>query len=413
MDPASREDLIYDWNTIEARPRPSHAFELVDETLRDGLQSPSVKDPPLTEKIKLLHLMHELGIQNADIGLPGAGGKMSRDCLELAREIERAQLAISPNCAARTHVDDIRPVVELNQRVGIDVAVSMFIGSSAIRQYAEDWPLEKMLSATEKAVTFAKENGLTVIYVTEDTTRARPDTLEKLYGLAIDLGADRIILADTVGHAIPEGVHALVSHIKRFVESKGRPVGIEWHGHMDRGLGVINSLAAIEAGCDRAHATAAGIGERTGNTPMDTLLVNLKLLGWIDNDLRSLGRYLALATDALGVSIPKNYPVFGADAFETATGVHASAVYKALKKGDAWLANRVYSSVPADEFGLKQNITIGPMSGKSNALFWLEKNGVDADSDVIEAILDTAKSSREVLTDEKIRSVIDQVRASR
>jgi len=402
-------ELIHDWNTA------SDAFdysalggvELNDETLRDGLQSPSVRDPSIGEKIELLHLMAELGIAAADIGLPGAGPRAVRDVAELARVIADERLPIFPNCAARTVRSDIEPIVETAQRTGLAVEAATFIGSSPIRQYAEDWTQERMLRATEDAVSFAVGEGLPVMYVTEDTTRAAPEMLKALYGTAIRAGARRICLADTVGHATPHGVRALVRFVRReIVAPSGEDVKIDWHGHRDRGLAIANALAAIEEGVDRVHGTALGVGERCGNTEMDLLLVNLKLLGLHDGELSRLSAYVELVARACAVPIAYNWPVFGADAFRTGTGVHAAAIIKAEQKGDAWLADRIYSGVPAGLFGLSQAIEISPMSGLSNVRYWLAKHGYDAgDEALVEHVFSAAKRADHTFSDAEVHAL--------
>jgi 2-isopropylmalate synthase len=399
-------DLIYDWNTVSGFFRPSKRIELDDETLRDGLQSPSVKDPSLEEKIEILHLMNDLGIDIADIGLPGAGPRVCEQVRALAREIVRNKLSIQADCAARTVKDDIIPIIEISQETGLPIEVSTFIGSSPIRIYAEEWNLDTMLRRTEESVTMVVGAGLPCMYVTEDTVRADPDTVEKLYTTAIECGARRICVCDTVGHAIPQGVKNLIAFVKKVVEKTGENVKIDFHGHRDRGLAIPNSLAAIEAGADRVHGTGLGIGERVGNTPMDILLVNLKLLGWTDQDLTKLPEYCRKISKACGVQLPVNYPVVGTDAFRTATGVHAAAVIKAQRKGDAWLADRVYSGVPAHLFGGEQIIEIGPMSGESNVIYWLTRRGITPTRDLVEKIFSLAKSSRKILEDREIMDLI-------
>src|SRR5437868_690735 len=373
-------ELIYDWNRAGGAASfdwTRARVDLNDETLRDGLQSPSVRDPALDVKKRLLHLMADLGIVAADIGLPGAGPRVVEQVRALAMEIRDAKLPIAPNCAARTVIADVEPIVRVADEVGITIEAATFIGSSPIRQYAEDWTLDRILQSTEEAVTYAVKHGLPVMYVTEDTTRAKPDALKALYGAAIACGATRICLADTVGHATPDGVKALVKFVKEDIVKKHR-VAIDWHGHRDRGMGLTNCMAAIEAGVDRVHGTALGIGERVGNVEMDLLLINLRLLGVHKHDLRKLPEYTALASRALGVPIPASYPVFGEDAFRTATGVHAAAIAKAHKKGDSWLADRIYSGVPAGDFGLSQRIDVSHVSGISNVRAWLEAHGHDA-----------------------------------
>ena len=405
----AEQDLIYDWNRAEAPfDWASARVDLNDETLRDGLQSPSVRDPDLDTKRRILHLMADLGIVAADIGLPGAGPRVVEQVRALAKEIRDHKLPIAPNCAARTVIADVEPMVRIAQEVGIPIEAATFIGSSPIRQYAEDWTLDRMLKATEEAVTYAVKAGLPVMYVTEDTTRARPETLRALYGTAIACGATRICLADTVGHATPDGVRALVGFIRREIV-KGHDVRIDWHGHRDRGMGLINCLAAIEAGVDRVHATGLGVGERVGNAEMDLLIVNLHLLGAHRHDIAKLPEYCRLVADAVGVPIPVNYPVMGADAFRTGTGVHAAAIIKAKKKGDDWLADRVYSSIPAGEIGLTQRIEISPVSGLSNVKYWLQANGYDpADEAACRALFDAAKRTDRVLTDAECHALLRQ-----
>lgn len=405
---ADRQKLVYDWNLIgEPEPLTKKRVLLDDETLRDGLQSPTVSDPPIEDKIHLLHLMEDLGIQMLDIGLPGAGPRAYSDSLALAAEIARSKLKIRPNCAARTTIQDIDPILDIAEKTGIVIDAATFLGSSMIRQYVESWTMDDLMRRTEEAVTYGIRRGVPVMYVTEDTTRAFPDTIKKLYTTAINCGARHIVLTDTVGHATPAGSAALVKFvIDEVVKPSGEDIMISWHGHNDRGLSVMNSLAAVQAGADVIHGCALGIGERVGNTPMDQVLVNLKLLGVIDNDLLKLKEYCDTASRACRVTIPPGYPVFGSDAFRTATGVHAAAVIKAFKKGETELANTVYSGVPSHLFGLEQIIDIGPMSGKSNVIFWLEKRGIQATEERVNAIFNKAKQSDRLLTTEEVLEAI-------
>lgn len=391
-------DLIHDWNAED--PAGFGQIQLDDETLRDGLQSPSALDPDLDTKLELVGLMDSLGIDTANIGLPGAGDRARDHILKLATAMK--DMAITPNVACRTMIADIAPAADIQQLVGAPVEVCAFIGSSPIRFYTENWELDRMVQLSSEAVSFAVKEDMPVMFVTEDTTRAHPDALRALYGAAIDAGARRLCVCDTCGHATPTGVRSLIKFVKGIAADKGADVGIDWHGHRDRGLGLINALVAIEAGATRIHGTALGVGERAGNTEMDLLLVNLALTGWIDRDLTTLGGYVRKASEAIGIPFPENYPVFGSDAFETATGVHAAAVVKAFRKGDAWLADRVYSGVPAGMFGLEQRILVGPMSGKSNVSWVLEKNGVEATDDVVQKVLKFAKQSARNLTDEEV-----------
>jgi 2-isopropylmalate synthase len=402
------QKLVYDWNLLdEPEPLTNKRVLLDDETLRDGLQSPTVSDPPIDDKIHLLHLMEDLGIQMLDIGLPGAGPRAYADSLALANEIARSRLSIRPNCAARTTIQDIDPILDIAEKTGMTIDAATFLGSSMIRQYVENWTMDDLMRRTEQAVAYAIKRGLPVMYVTEDTTRAFPETIKRLYTAAISYGARHIVLTDTVGHATPSGARALVRFvIDEVVRPSGEDILISWHGHNDRGLSVMNSLAAVQAGADVIHGCALGIGERVGNTPMDQVLVNLKLLGAIDHDLLKLKEYCETASRACRVPIPPGYPVFGSDAFRTATGVHAAAVIKAFKKGDAELADTVYSGVPSHLFGLEQIIDIGPMSGKSNVIYWLEKRGIQATDERVTAIYNKAKQSDRLLTTEEVLAAI-------
>lgn len=402
-------DLIYDWNNVPGaafNPAGKHGVLLNDESLRDGLQSPSVKDPAIEKKIEILHLMESLGINSLNLGLPGAGPRAVADVERLAREIVSSKLKIKANCAARTHENDIRPVAEIQQRTGFRIECATFIGSSPIRRYTENWTDDFLLQTTEKAVKFARSLDLDVMYVTEDTTRCDPETIKRLYSTAIRNGARSIVICDTCGHVTPTGVTALIKFVMdEVVKPSGEDIRVDWHGHSDRGLAVPNSLAALAAGADCVHATALGIGERVGNTQMDQMLVNLKLMGvkpWADQDLTNLGKYCQAVSENTGVPIPLNYPVFGGDAFRTATGVHAAAVIKAFKKNDVELANTVYSGVPAHFFGLEQIIDIGPMSGKSNVIFWLERHGITPTDEIVERIFAKAKQATACLTKDEI-----------
>jgi 2-isopropylmalate synthase len=379
---------------------------LNDETLRDGLQSPSVRDPLIQDKIAILHLMESLGINSLNLGLPGAGPRAVEHVTALAREIVDNKLRIRANCAARTHENDIRPIAEITQKTGLRIEAATFIGSSPIRRFTEGWTDDFLLQTTEKAVSYAVSLGLDPMYVTEDTTRCDPEMVKKLYSTAIRCGARAIVICDTAGHATPMGAFALVRFVlDQVVKPSGEKIRVDWHGHCDRGLGVPNAMAALVAGADCVHASALGVGERVGNTQMDLMLVNLKLMGippWAAQDLTRLKDYCVAVARATGIPIPANYPVVGDDAFRTATGVHAAAIVKAYKKNDVELANSVYSGVPSHIFGLEQVIDIGPMSGKSNVHFWLERRGIPASEEIVDRIYARAKQSDHTLTDAEI-----------
>jgi len=396
--------LIYDWNRDGRAARMDHReVELDDETLRDGLQGPSVRNPPLAVKKRLLHLMDELGIDSADIGLPGASERARKEIVELARETTKLR-KLKPNCAVRTHPADVQGAIEAAAEAGVPIETCAFIGSSPIRRFAEDWSIDTMLRNVEASVTALVKAGLPVMFVTEDTTRADAETLVRLYDTAIGCGAKRICVSDTVGHATPDGVRNLLTFMRSDVV-RGRDVKLDYHGHNDRGLGTINALTAT-ALADRVHGCALGIGERVGNSSMDQILINLYLDGVIDRDLSPLVEYVQLVSEHCGIPVPPHYPALGGDAFRTATGVHAAAVVKAIRKGDRALADRVYSGVPASVLGLEQGIEVGPMSGESNVVFWLEQRGFEPTRERIDRVMTAAKASDRVLSEEEIRRAL-------
>ena len=407
MTQPTNNEWIHDWNQASTPLIPPGTRVLLnDETLRDGLQNPSVYDPSIEEKIEILHLMESLGIDSLNIGLPGAGPRAVADTEALAREIATNRMKIRPNCAARTVEADIRPIAEISQRVGIAIEAATFLGSSPIRRLVEDWTVDHLERTTERAVKFAVEHGLPSMYVTEDTIRTDPATVKRLYSTAIRSGARAIVLCDTVGHATPQGAYNLVKFaIQEVVKPSGEKIRVDWHGHNDRGLAVANSLWAVAAGANCVHAVANSLGERVGNTSMELMLVNLRLLGLIARDLSRLKEYCEKVAKATHTTIPPNSPVIGRDAFRTATGVHAAAIIKAYQKKDATLADSVYSGVPSHLFGLDQIIEIGPLSGKSNVLFWLERHGIPANDALVNRIFDAAKQSARVLTESEVQAL--------
>ena len=393
--------LIHDWNLVDYEysrdaDKHPHGVWFDDETLRDGLQSPSALNPSIEQKIELLSYMERLGIQKVDLGLPGAGPFHRSHIDAMVSHIIENDYQIRPGAAVRTLMGDIEPLVEMQEKHGVPIQASAFLGTSPIRQFTEGWTMEKLVSTMEKAVSYAVENDVPVMFVTEDTTRSKPEDVKLIYQRAMDLGVRRLCVCDTCGHVTPNGVKQLLSYIDEEVIKDGgyqrRDIEVNWHGHQDRGLGVANNIAAVEAGADVLHGTALGVGERAGNAPLDQTLVNLSLMGIIENDLTLLNEYVHKANEYIKVPLPRNYPVFGEDAFETGTGVHASAVIKAMRKGDHWLADRVYSGVPAADFGLQQVIRVGHMSGRSNILWWLEQNGIEATDELVAHLFEVAKS---------------------
>jgi 2-isopropylmalate synthase len=397
------DELINDWNGAPAKG--ARVPLLNDETLRDGLQSPSVRDPDIAAKRDLIHRLAHMGVDAVDLGMPGAGPKALAAVRALMVEIRDHRLPISPNAAVRTLETDLVQVAEIQQRAGMPLEAGAFLASSPIRMDVEGWDLDFLVATARKAVAFCHRHEVPVMMVTEDSTRARPNVLKAIYGAAMDEGAQSICLSDTCGHATPDGVRNLIRFIKDEVV-KDRSVRIDWHGHNDRGLGVANAIAAFEAGADRLHGSILGIGERCGNVALDQLMINLHLMGYPKGDLSDLPALAELVAELCGVEIPANYPVLGRDAFRTGTGVHAAAIVKALHRGDVELADAVYSGVPAALVGRRQEIEIGPMAGHSNVVYWLEMNGYDPSPARVDRILQVAKNSPRILTESEIRAVL-------
>lgn len=404
--------LVYDWNEKDRRgPLLRRQPRFVDETIRDGIQSPSVRDPSIEQKMELVRLMDRLGIHVVNLGLPGAGRRAQQDVELLLRMIVDEKLRILPNCAARTIAADITPIIDISQRVGVPIEVTAFIGSSPIRAFAESWPLDKLAGHTRDAMDLIVRHDLPASFVTEDTTRAHPKTLDVLFRTAIEHGATRLVLCDTCGHATPDGLNNLLNFTKgllRALDVEDR-VELDWHGHNDRGHALTLALHALEWGVDRAHGCALGIGERVGNTSIDHLLLNLYMLGALDlerHDLSVLVEYVEKVSEYTGVPIHPSYPLVGRDAFRTATGVHAAAIIKAEAKGELELADKVYSSVPARVFGRKQQIEIGHYSGRSNVIYWLRERGFEPTEALVDRVFAYAKAQDATLEEAEILAVI-------
>lgn len=402
-----QNELLYDWNVRgPAVSPPLRKVRYFDETLRDGVQCPSVTDPPIEAKMEMVRLLSGLGVHHVDIGLPGAGPRAVQDSTVLAEMIRDENLPIQAACAARTVAADIQPIIDISQKVGLPIEVMAFLGASPVRLYAEGWDEDLLEKRTRESVSLAKKSGVPCTFVTEDTIRSHPSTLRRLFTAAIEEDVDGLCVCDTVGHATPNGVFNLIHFTRDVIRGLGTSTRIDWHGHNDRGFGLGNAISAIEAGADRVHGTILGMGERVGNTSLDLLLVNLKLLGIEENELAAIAELVDLASQACSWPIPVNYPVFGKDAFRTATGVHAAAIIKAENRGETGLADLVYSGVPASWFGREQEIDIGHMSGDSNIVFWLRKRGYEATPERVAAIRKLAKAGNRTLETAEVLAAI-------
>jgi isopropylmalate/homocitrate/citramalate synthase len=398
-------DLVHDWNG--PLPHPGGDVQVFDETLRDGLQAAHVRHPNVEEKLHLLSLMDRLGIDQADIGFPSSDCQQSSDIVELGRIAAAGKLRLRLEVAGRCAPGDIRAILDVVERSGYTFEAGIFIGSSSIRRFVEGWDLSTLVGRVREGVALATRNGLRVMFVTEDTTRSDPETIRVLYDAAISEGATRLCVADTVGSATPRGVARLMSFIVREV-IRGQPgLQLIWHGHRDLGLEIANCLAAVEGGAQALEATALGIGERAGNAAMELVLAHLHLNGLRSGSLLPLTEYAHYAARILRAPIPFRQPVVGPEAFSHGSGVHAAAIRKALELGRPDLAGVVYS--PIDPAVVKRTIgiTVGRMSGRSNAILALRNLGIEPAEGLVSAVLAAAKTSDSPLTNERIRQLAE------
>jgi 2-isopropylmalate synthase len=399
----------YPYEETQRSLAPTVAGSFFDETLRDGLQAANIPIPEVDRKIEFIHHMVRCGVRSADLGFPGSGPEAARECTEIAKYIAAEGLPLVQGYAGRTHPDDIAAICGISQAAGVAVEAYVFTGVSPIRQHVEDWSIESIQQNIRDSAKACDREGVEFVLVLEDTVRCTPKLLAKLYDVAIDSGVRRVTLCDTVGTSTPAGTEALIRWTTRYFADRGHPVGLEWHGHNDRGLALANSLTALALGCVRVHGTILGIGERAGNTALDQLIVNGYLGDHGDYDLLALREYCEFASEALELAVPENYPAMGRDVFKTSAGVHATAILKAHQKGSDLLKDIVYSGVPASALGREQEVLIDASSGANNVRYWLTTRGYQLDSDVsdvIEKVLHAAKSSRVALEDEQIRQII-------
>jgi len=372
-------ELIHDWNLADSQPVTIAGLQIEDHTLEDGLRTASAHAPALAEREGVLEAMASLGTTAICL---------REDLWDSAPRIR--ELGMRP--AAWVAPADARRATEH----GLEPRVVVPVSAPALRERGQS--LDDALRAAE-----ASERST---LVAEDATRAHPASLRRLVEAGVRAGAERVCLHDSCGHATPEGAARIVRFALAVMRDTGAEPRVDWYGRNDRDLAVINALSALEAGAGRIHGSVLGVGERAGGASLDLVLVNLRLLGWIEWDLTGLQSLCDRVAHACGLEVPVNYPVFGKDAFRTATGVHAAAIIKAQGKGHEWLADRVYSGVPASWFGRCQVIEVGPMSGESNVVAWLAAHDVENLPGLSQRILQRAKAGDHILTLDEIEEEI-------
>ncbi len=410
--PDDTPSVLYDWNTPPLRRR---AIDVADSTLCDGLHCPSVIDPSPRDKRRLLSLISALGLRSATLGFPGAGPRQAADALDLARELSRAQWMIDASCHATATVKDVAMVLDVRERSGLDVEVAIALPVSPIRLEAEGITIDRLQESAETSVTFAVRAGARVVAVLEDASRTPPEMLAVLINHLVALGASAVRICDSVGHSTPDGTRSLMRFAAEQVKGRGaRSIRLDWQGQNDRGLALANAMAAVESGVDRVHASALGLGERSGTVAMESLLTNLRLIGRWPHTLGALAEYCDSAASAFGIAIPAAQPVVGSDAFRTGSGAHATALVKALRAGNRWLADNVCSSVPASFVGVEHRIDIGPVAGLSNVRWWLSQHGYDpSDLVLMRELLLAVKQTQRVASDDELHTMADALLGAR
>lgn len=410
--PAHLPSAPYDWNTPSTRRRP---VDVGDSTFSDAPQSPSANEPSLAAKRRLLSLMSELGLRSAALGYPGSGPRQFAETLELARELTRTQLPIDASCSARASVKDVGVALDVRERSGLDLELAIALPVSPVRLDAEGISMDRLQESAETSISYARRAGARVVAVLEDAARTPPELLAVLIQHVLSLGATAVRVADTVGHATPDGTRALLRFAADQVRVRhGRPIRLEWHGQQDRGLALANALAAVDTGVDRLYASALGLGERCGTVPLEVLLTNLRITGGWPHTLGALQEYAESAAAAFGVAIAHAHPVIGADAFRSGTGAHATALVKALRAGDRSMADDVASAVPAGLVGAEHRVDVSPVSGLSNVRWWLAQHGYDpGDLVLMRELLLAVKQTQRVATDDELHDMVSSLLAAR
>ncbi len=360
---------LYTWNPKSSTNLNSVRIE--DDSLRDGLQGAFVRKPAIAEKKELLNLSSAVGTQVVMLGFPASSQMEFESCQQLLEHIVLEALPITPRLLARASIQDLEPIVALNRQSPIEVWADFFIGSSPLRRYIENWDSDRMIQMIQTSGHFLREQGTRFGISIEDATRTPPDELRQIIETALSVGAEILTLCDTVGEATPTGTTRLVNFVRTLVANSEQNAEIWWHGHNDRGLSLANAIAAAEASADGISGTFLGLGERTGNTPLEQFILYLHSHGSQQFKLSQLVPYCKRLAKLTSTNIPIHAPLIGKQAFATCTGTHAAAIIKARALGSQF-EDLVFSSVPANLLGQRQTLLVGPTSGRANAQFALQ-----------------------------------------
>ncbi|MFI9422205.1 LeuA family protein [Streptomyces achromogenes] len=391
-------DILFTWN--ERLPAGT-SVEIEDDTLRDGLQASFIRKPTVEEKAELFRMSAGIGARHAVVGFPASSPAEFSDSRRLLSVIRDDGLPLMPWFLGRAVREDLEPMLRLRDHFGADVGAAFFIGTSPIRRHVEKWDMAQIMERITGTMEYLEKVGLPFSFSVEDASRTPPDELRDMVELAVRYSAYSIAVCDTVGESTPAGVHRLVGFVKSLIKDRGSHVKILWHGHNDRGLGLANSIAAVEAGADIVGGAFLGIGERSGNTALEQVIMYLYQNGVGNFDVKNLIPYLKKLSAATEFPIPVNMPLVGQQAFATCTGTHAAAVLKAAEIGTDF-EDYVFSSIPASELGAVQDIGVGPTSGMANATYVLRKGNMDSSEGTAEALLAHAKTQHRLMYEDEI-----------
>ena len=396
------EGQVYRWAEAPLKGRTD--ITLLNTDLRDGSQASGIEAPKESDKIQMLKYMDSIGIHYADIAMPVAKGKHLQEAIAVAKAKRELGLSINLVCLARALPGDVHRAIELRDQSQTELEVIIFKGSSPLRRGVEGWATkEDIVDPMVRAIRIAIENGLKVTAATEDTTRTEREVIKSVFCESISAGATRVCIADTVGFSDPWSTAEIVSWIKKEVIGESQ-IGLDWHGHNDVDMTTANALIALGAGADRVHVTSLGIGERAGNTPMESMIENLRQHGINNYKYPLIMEYASYASKVFGRIIPPDKPIVGDLVHKTPTGIHGAGIAKAIEKGRPDLAGIIYSAVDPSIYGRHPELSIGPLSGNHNAIANLERLNIEVTQQHIQRILVLAQMLGRELSDEEISS---------
>ena len=392
-------EILFTWNERPRGIRPQ--IEIEDDTLRDGLQASFIRKPTIDEKAELIRLSAGIGARHVVLAFPASSPAEFADSQRLLSVIKDHDVPMTPWFLGRAVTEDMEPILRLRDSYGGNVGAAFFIGTSPIRRHVEKWDFGGILERIATTMDYLRRAGLPCSFSVEDASRTPPDEIEQMVELAVRYSAYSIAVCDTVGESTPHGVRLLIGFIKSIISKHSSDLKILWHGHNDRGLALANSIAAIEAGADIIGGAFLGIGERTGNTALEQVIMYLHQTRTGTFDLKGLIPYARKLAAATEFQIPVNAPVVGPQAFATCTGTHAAAVLKAAELGTDF-EDYVFSSIPASELGAMQDIGVGPTSGMANARYVLERGNMPSSAELAAELLAYAKRQRRPLQQDDI-----------